>query len=69
MGHPEFCCEKGKAKPLAFNEGFKQLVQRYGINIPPKAILDELLRLSLVEAVSEHEFQLVENAFIPYEDE
>lgn len=44
---------------------FAELVRRYSGDMPPRAVLDELLRVGTVERTSDGNIRLVEHAYIP----
>jgi uncharacterized protein DUF6502 len=70
-GLPEFTDESGRPKPLARfasqagAQSFDALAVRINTDIRPRSILDELLRLGIVEIDSEDRVVLLSNAFVP----
>ena len=44
---------------------FAELVRRYSGDMPPRAVLDELLRVGTVERTGEGHVRLIEHAYIP----
>lgn len=44
---------------------FAELVRRYSGDMPPRAVLDELLRVGTVERTAEGNVRLIEHAYIP----
>lgn len=69
---PKFHREPGRPMDLPF-EGdaacFGELVKLYSGDTPPRAVLDELLRVGTVERTQEDKIRLVERSFIPKTDE
>jgi hypothetical protein len=64
----EFQTDGGRPATLEFkaDEGsFRQLVQRYGNDVPPRAALDELLRVGAVESLKDGRLRLVARAYLP----
>ncbi len=47
---------------------FADLVNRYGADTPPRAILDEMVRLGLVEILPNSQVRLLNTVNIPHED-
>jgi hypothetical protein len=65
---PRFMDKKGEPLPLHFDEqegSFSDLVRRYSGDIPPRAVLDELLRVGLVERQKDGLIRLVARAYVP----
>ncbi len=64
----EFLDAEGKPAPLSL-EGrgatFSELVKRFSGNVPPRAILDELVRVGAVERLEKGRVRLVTRAYIP----
>lgn len=61
---------KGKQIPLRFdgqNPSFSALVKQYSGDVPPRAILDELIRIGLVESDEDNNLHLLKRAYIPKE--
>lgn len=59
---------KDKAKRLSLkndNPAFEDLVQQYGADVPPKTVLDELLRCGLAEVVDGEWLSLTQTRYIP----
>jgi len=54
-----------EGKGVSFNE----LVKRYGGDVPPRAVLDELVTSGAVERIGESDLRLVTHAFIPFAKE
>ena len=64
----KFCDETGKPIPLPMEGGgrsFNQLVNRFSGNVPPRAILDELMRVGAVERLEDGRVSLIARAYIP----
>ncbi|MDH5233161.1 MAG: DUF6502 family protein [Gammaproteobacteria bacterium] len=64
---PEFS-NNGNLRALAFDNGdsnFSTLVKAYSGDVPPRAILDELLRVGVVDKTENGEIFLKERAYIP----
>ncbi|MGB5620683.1 MAG: DUF6502 family protein [Desulfobacterales bacterium] len=60
--------EAGKPIPLPMEGGarsFSQLVNRFSGNVPPRAILDELMRVGAVERLEDGRVSLIARAYIP----
>jgi Family of unknown function (DUF6502) len=57
--------------PFDASEGpsFTRLVALHGADVPPRAVLDELLRVGAVARLEDGRIQLVERAYIPAGDE
>lgn len=62
LGEPINIPKKGP-KP-----SFAELVNRYGADTPPRAILDEMVRLGLVEILPNNQIRLLNKVNIPHED-
>lgn len=65
---PRFQDQDGAPLPLHFEgqEGsFYDLVRRYSGDIPPRAVLDELMRVGLAERQEDGRIRLVARAYIP----
>jgi hypothetical protein len=65
---PRFLDAEGNPLPLRFDgeEGsFSDLVRRYSGDIPPRAVLDELSRVGLVERREDGRIWLVAHAYVP----
>jgi len=63
-----YSAAQGETADLAFeNSGtsFSSLVKTYSGDVPPRAILDELLKVGVVEKTSEGKYRLLERAYIP----
>ncbi len=63
-----FADGRGRPASLAFSEGersFSNLVLRHGGDVPPRAVLDELLRVGAVEELKNGRLRLVERAYVP----
>lgn len=66
----EYQEQDGKQKPLNFDgdgNSFCKLVKQYSGDVPPRAILDELMRIGLVEKDDEGFLHLLKRAYIPKE--
>jgi hypothetical protein len=64
----KFRDETGKPIPLPMEGGarsFSQLVNRFSGNVPPRAILDELMRVGAVERLEDGRVSLIARAYIP----
>ncbi|MEN8759713.1 MAG: DUF6502 family protein [Desulfobacterales bacterium] len=64
----KFRDETGKPIPLPMEGGersFGQLVNRFSGNVPPRAILDELMRVGAVERLEDGRVSLIARAYIP----
>jgi len=59
---------KGETADLSFENGnpsFSSLVKTYSGDVPPRAILDELLKVGVVEKTADGKIRLVARAYIP----
>jgi len=68
MNDADFLDSRGRAKPLDINDkeiGFSALVKRYSGDIPPRAILDELLRVGVVEKLKNQKLKLNKRGYVP----
>jgi hypothetical protein len=64
----EFHGVDGQPRELALDEGhasFAELVRRYSGDVPPRAVLDELLRVGTVERESDGRIKLLSRVYIP----
>ena len=64
----DFCDADGQPLPLPLDgakTSFAELVRRYSGDIPPRAVLDELLRVGTVEKLPDGHIRLVARAYIP----
>jgi hypothetical protein len=52
----------------AAKNSFSELVRRYGGDMTPHAVLEELIELNVVELTRTHRVKLLERAFVPSED-
>jgi len=62
--------QEGQQLPLKFEgetPSFSQLVKQYSGDVPPRAILDELMRIGLVEKDDQGLYHLLKRAYIPKE--
>jgi hypothetical protein len=61
----------GSARPASLEVegegGFAELVRRSGVDLPARAVLDELLRVGAVERTRTGRFRLVHRAYIPHD--
>jgi hypothetical protein len=68
---PEFSDSNGNPKALSLQEGvghgqdFAVLVRRFSGDIPFRAVLDELLRVGVVEKIGEDSIRLKTRAYVP----
>jgi hypothetical protein len=63
-----FCTDSGQPADLPFEEGdvsFRQLVKIYSGDAPARAVLDELMRVGIVERTPEGTVRLLERSYIP----
>lgn len=67
----EFTNTRGKPKvlPLKGKGSFESLVKIASADIPPKAILEELKRVGVVEQLEDNSVRLLNDAYIPTKDE
>jgi hypothetical protein len=63
----DFLAGDGEPRPLAAEEehGFAELVRRYGGDVPPRAVLDELLRVGAAERGYDGRIRLRARSYIP----
>jgi hypothetical protein len=63
----DFLDRKGKPRILELEgeEGFAGLVKRYSGDMPPRAVLDELVRVGAVEQREDSRLQLLTQAYVP----
>lgn len=64
MNDPDFC-DNGKPKPLGVVDEFADLVRRHGGDIPPRSVLDEMLRVGAVERSDDDRLSLRLEAYSP----
>ena len=65
---PDYQNTKGKPLALTFDDdskNFTGLVKRFSGDIPPRAILDELIRVGAIEQQANGKYRLVDRAYIP----
>ncbi len=68
MRDKRFLNSKGEPAPLKFDEGknsFSDLVREHSGDIPPRAILDELLRVGTVARDEDGKINLVTEGYVP----
>ena len=68
MRDPHFHDKKGKPADLHFDEGkhnFSELVKKHSGDVPPRAILDELLRVGTVAIDEEVRICLMADGYVP----
>lgn len=64
----KFSDESGQPADLPFEEGnvsFRQLVKAYSGDAPARAVLDELMRVGVVERTPDGKIHLLEHSYIP----
>jgi hypothetical protein len=67
-----FADNKARPKVLPFEKGrttFSDLVKIYSGDVPPRAILDELLNVNAVQVMQNHRIKLLARAYLPTGDE
>jgi len=67
-----FLDESGSPRPLSIegtNSAFGDLVKAYGGDVPPRAVLDELVSVSAVRMKEDGEVELLTTAYLPTGDE
>jgi Family of unknown function (DUF6502) len=67
-----FCDNTGQPMDLPVEgrgASFKGLVKQYGGDVPPRAVLDELIRVGAVSRLTDGRVRLIAHAFIPYTKE
>ncbi len=65
---PDFFGGKGHPSPLFMSEGrmsFSELVRRYSGDMPPRAMLDELLRVGAVKQLKDGRICLMTRGYVP----
>lgn len=62
---PRFLDAQGAPKDLAIDTGFTELVRRYSGDMPVRAVLDELLRVSAVSQSEDGRVRLRLRAYVP----
>lgn len=63
---PEFQTEDSPQElTLDGERGFAELVRRYGGDVPPRAVLDELLRVGTVQRQADGRLRLMSRVYIP----
>ncbi len=71
MGGPPYSETSGQPHPLPYDSGasdhpsFTRLVRDRGIDVPPRSVLDELLRAGIVELRGDERLHLIRQANIP----
>ena len=68
MNDADFQDNRGRTRHLDISDkesGFSALVKRYSGDIPPRAILDELLRVGVVEKLKNKKLKLKKHGYIP----
>lgn len=64
----QFHDDAGSPRPLPFDEGeasFSRLVRRFSGDVPPRAVLDELVRVGVVEREESGLIRLLSRVYIP----
>jgi len=63
----DFLTKRGKPAVLAIegSGGFQALVKRYSGDMTPRAMLEELERLQVIEMTSQNRVRLIERAYVP----
>lgn len=67
----QFQDNRGNADTLSYgdsSDGFNQLVRRYGGDVPPRAVLDELVRVGAVEH-HDGKVSLLHQGYVPHQSE
>lgn len=67
-----FTDNNGQPKTLPFDKGktsFSKLVKKYSGDVPPRAVLDELMDVSAVKILQDGEIRLLARAYLPSGDE
>lgn len=64
---PDFTGADGAPRVLAMDgdHGFSELVRRYSGDIPPRALLEELLRVNAIKLDGKKRVQVLSRAFVP----
>lgn len=69
---PDFQDGRGAPRPLAMEDaggGFPALVRRFSGDMPPRAVLDELVRVGAVERLPDGRASLVARSYVPAQDD
>ena len=69
---PDFLDETGEPKELALKDespSFEQLVEKYSGDITARAILDELIRVGVVEKINKNQVRLLSKGYVPQASE
>lgn len=69
---PQFCNQNNEPKELAMKEGnssFTALVERYSGDVPPVAVLDELMLSGIVSKLDGDKVRLNNSGYVPQTDE
>jgi hypothetical protein len=70
---PDFADGRGQPRSLAFEDhadvNFSELVRLHAGDVPPRAVLDELLRVGAVRRLKDDRIRPVERAYVPVTDE
>jgi hypothetical protein len=69
---PQFCNSHGRPRKLSWRKGggmFGELVRRYSGDIPARAVLDELLRVGIVEREKDGRISLLTRGYVPSQSE
>lgn len=72
MSDTDFLDEQGQARLLEIDDsdsGFNTLVKRYSGDITPRAILDELQRVGVVETCGDNQLRLLKQGYVPHRSE
>ena len=70
---PDFANGQGTPASLPFDSdagpSFSSLVRRHGGDVPPRAVLDELVRVGAVGRLKDGRIRAIERAYVPVADE
>lgn len=69
---PRFKDKRGQPKSLEFDgrgSTFTDLVRRHGADVPPRAVLDELIRVGAVGKLKDGRVRPIERGYVPLLDE
>lgn len=72
ISDPKYLDSQGKPISLNFENGescFSHLVKRFSGDVPPRAVLDELLRVGAVRKNTQGKIELLQRGYIPQDDQ
>jgi hypothetical protein len=69
---PDFQDGRGEPRPLSMEDtagGFPALVKRYSGDVPPRTVLDELIRVGTVALMPDGRASLLARSYVPTQDD